>query len=90
MVSGIRNIELAISGNGIKEPSHSEQSNRLIARKSIHIANNLNKGHVLNSGDLIMKRPGDGISPMNINDVLNKTLNKDVLAEHKLSKDDLA
>lgn len=90
MVSGIRNIELAISGSGIKEPSHSEQSNKLIARKSIHIANNLNKGHVLNSGDLIMKRPGDGISPMKINDVLNKTLIKDVLAEHKLSLDDLA
>ena len=33
MVNSIRNIEKAISGNGIKEPSLSEKKNIHIARK---------------------------------------------------------
>jgi N,N'-diacetyllegionaminate synthase len=85
MISGIRNIELAISGNGIKEASESEKPNKLIARKSIHIKRELKKGHVLVSEDLIMKRPGDGISPMEINNVLGKILITDVEEDTKLS-----
>jgi len=85
MVSGIRNIELAISGNGIKEPSESENPNILIARKSIHVNKNLNSGHVLVSDDLVMKRPGDGISPMEIDSVLGKMLLIDLKEDTKLS-----
>ena len=47
MVQSIRNIEKAIAGNGIKEPSKSEQKNIAVARKSIHLAKNLPIGHVL-------------------------------------------
>ena len=38
MVKSIRNIEKAISGNGIKEASLSEIKNKIIARKSIHLS----------------------------------------------------
>jgi N-acetylneuraminate synthase/N,N'-diacetyllegionaminate synthase len=85
MISGIRNIELAISGNGIKEASESEKPNKLIARKSIHIKRKLKKGHVLVSEDLIMRRPGDGISPMEIDNVLGKILLTDTEEDTKLS-----
>jgi len=40
MVKAIRNIELAISGNGVKKPSESEIKNITIARKSIHLNKN--------------------------------------------------
>ena len=40
MVASIRNIELAISGNGIKEPSESEKKNISIVRKSLHFKSN--------------------------------------------------
>lgn len=43
MVQTIRNIELAISGSGIKEPSASEIKNRAIARKSLHLKEDLKK-----------------------------------------------
>lgn len=89
MVNLIRNIEKAL-GRSEKVPTASETKNIVIARRSIHIMNGLPKGHVITEKDLIMKRPGDGISPMNIKDVLNKTLNKDVTKDHKLSIDDLA
>jgi N,N'-diacetyllegionaminate synthase len=85
MVSGIRNIELAISGNGIKVASDSEKPNKLIARKSVHIVRNLNKGHILTADDLIMRRPGDGISPMEIDNVLGKMLVNDLKEDTKLS-----
>jgi N,N'-diacetyllegionaminate synthase len=85
MVKAIRNIELAVSGNGIKEPSPSEMKNMEIARKSIHVLLAKKKGEVLTANDLEMLRPGDGISPMKFNEVVGKTLKEDVLAGHKLS-----
>lgn len=88
MVNSIRNIEKAM-GSAEKLPTESETKNIVIARRSIHIVDGLTKGHVITEKDLIMKRPGDGISPMNIQNVLNKKLNKDVAKDHKLSIDDL-
>jgi len=85
MVSAIRNIELAISGSGIKVPSESELKNIFIARKSIHISRNLNAGEILQKNDLIMKRPGDGISPMEIEKVIGKKLKNELKEEDKLS-----
>lgn len=74
MVKAIRNIELAISGNGIKEPSESEMKNIAIARKSIHMANDLSSGQMLTENDLIALRPGDGISPMAWDNIIGKKL----------------
>jgi N-acetylneuraminate synthase/N,N'-diacetyllegionaminate synthase len=74
MVNGIRNIELAINGDGIKKPANSELKNILIARKSIHVNKSLTKGHIICENDIIALRPGDGISPMEWNQVIGKTL----------------
>lgn len=87
MVKAIRNIELSISGNGIKAPSKSEMSNRVIARKSVHTLIALEKGHTLQEADLIMRRPGDGISPMEIDQILGRHLNTDLAAGVKLQHD---
>lgn len=90
MVNGIRNIELAISGSGIKEPSESEKKNIAIARKSLHIKHDLMKGHAVKVDDLIALRPANGISPMEIDAVVGKTLVQDVLAFSTLEWDQLA
>jgi N-acetylneuraminate synthase/N,N'-diacetyllegionaminate synthase len=89
MVSAIRNIEQAISGNGTKEPSQSEIKNRIAARKSLHVPRAMKKGEVINEADLIALRPGDGISPMRIDECIGKKLSKDLNASDKLSFDDL-
>ena len=73
MVSGIRNIEKAM-GDGVKRPSESEMKNIMLGRKSIHISKDLPAGHILEMADLIMKRPGTGISPMEVNSILGKKL----------------
>jgi len=85
MVNAIRNIELAISGSGIKEPSKSEKPNIIVARKSIHLKRNLKAGELLKMKDLIMKRPGDGISPMDYESIIGKTLNVDLEEDSKLT-----
>jgi len=87
MVKSIRNIEIAL-GSSIKKPSDSERKNIPIARKSIHTNKALKAGDVLTSDDLVMKRPGDGISPIYMNMVLNRTLKQDLPVEHKLNFED--
>ncbi len=89
MVCSIRNIELAISGSGIKEPSLSEQKNLLIARKSIHTNKEIKKGQLIKKEDLVMMRPGDGISPMLIESIIGSLTNIDLPKGHKISQKDL-
>jgi len=83
MVEGIRKIEKAL-GSEIKQPTDTEKQNMKIARKSIHVQNPLKKGEKITESNLIMLRPGDGISPMNINLVIGRILLKDIPAGTKL------
>jgi N,N'-diacetyllegionaminate synthase len=87
MVESIRNIEVAM-GSGLKEPSNSEQKNISIARKSVHLNKDLAIGSIITASDLIMKRPGDGISPMEYEELIGKKINKDLKSDYKLSLDD--
>lgn len=76
MVSSIRNIEKAV-GHGRKEPSESEMKNRDIARKSIVAKININKGEVFTKENITIKRPGNGISPMQWYSIIGKKAKKD-------------
>lgn len=89
MVTAIRNIEKAMSGSGVKEPSPSEIKNKTIARKSIHLAKELPAGHLLTAEDLVMKRPGSGISPMQVASLVGRQLKQDLQADHLISFKDL-
>lgn len=89
MVSSIRNIEQAIAGSGIKEITPSEKKNVKAARKSIHLKNKLSAGSIVTKNDLIMLRPGDGISPMEIDRVLGKKVLNDLDAFQQLNWNDL-
>jgi len=83
MVLAIRNIEQAISGSGLKEPSESEKKNIAIARKSIVAKVAIKKGEVFSEENLTVKRPGSGISPMCWDEVVGK------IAEQNFEEDDL-
>ena len=58
MVVAIRNIELAISGSGLKEPSASESKNKEVARKSIVASQLIKKGEKFSVENLCVKRTG--------------------------------
>lgn len=80
MVSSIRNIELAL-GDGHKTVSESERKNIAVARKSIVAAKNIKAGEVFNENNLTVKRPGNGISPMDWEKVIGKTAKKDFVED---------
>lgn len=75
MVVAIRNVEKALSGSGIKEPTPSEMKNKPIVRKSIVAGRSIKAGEVLSEENLAIKRPGTGISPMKWAEVIgNKAI----------------
>lgn len=57
------------------ENTPSEAPARMNARRSIVAARDLPKGKVLTGKDIDFKRPGTGISPMEVDNVLGKRLN---------------
>lgn len=84
MVLAIRNIEKAIGGSGIKEPSKSEMKNKPVARKSIVAYRPIKKGEFFSEQNLTIKRPGDGISPMKWHNVIGQTAYRDFLEDEQI------
>ncbi|NEV92737.1 N-acetylneuraminate synthase [Psychroflexus sp. YR1-1] len=85
MVDAIRNTEKAVGGNGIKKTSKSEAKNKAIARKSLIAAKHIKKGEKFTEGNITIKRPGAGISPMRYDEAIGtkaaKDFNEDDLIE---------
>jgi N,N'-diacetyllegionaminate synthase len=71
MVAGIRTVEQAL-GKSDKTPHSCEYGNRSIARKSVIAAIPVPKGSVLTERMLALKRPGDGIEPKFLPELLGK------------------
>jgi len=80
MVTAIRNIEKAV-GKNIKTVSPSELENKNIVRKSITAKCSIKKGERLTEDNLIIKRPGTGISPMNWDKILGTVAKNDYQAD---------
>ena len=82
MVKCIRNIERCL-GSPRKIPSPSEIKNKVLIRKSIVASKRIKPGETFNYENITFKRPGIGLSPMMIDEIIGKVSTK----EYK--KDDL-
>ena len=80
MVRSIRNIEQAL-GTGHKTISESERKNIEIARKSIVAAKDIKEGEIFTEENITVKRPGNGISPMEWENVIGKVANRNFQEE---------
>ena len=60
----------------------------IAARKSIHLSRPFAKNNMITADDIIMKRPGNGISPMQIDSVIGKKVNKDLPEGYSLTWSD--
>jgi N,N'-diacetyllegionaminate synthase len=87
MVEGIRNISIAL-GTGEKVPQESEKANKDVARKSLYFSRKLMAGHELKKDDFVIKRPGNGISPIMLIKLLGKVLIRDVKSGDKVNISD--
>ena len=71
MVAAIRNIEQAM-GDGVKGPSPTEARNLPVVRKSLVAIRPIRAGEFFSTQNIGAKRPGTGISPMRLNEVVGK------------------
>lgn len=71
LVQGIRKVEKAF-GTDIKKPTACEVENIEIVRKSIVAKEKINKGDLFTWRNLTVKRPGNGISPMKWDSIINQ------------------
>lgn len=69
LIRGIREIECAV-GNGTKFPTRSEMENAKVVRKSLVASKYIAAGDIFSEDNLTTKRPGTGISPMKINQII--------------------
>lgn len=76
MVTAIRVIEQAL-GSGRKHPTPSELKNMVVARKSLVAACTIREGEPFTVDNLAVKRPGNGLSPMQYWEVLNRKASQD-------------
>lgn len=83
LVSGIRNIELAL-GSSLKGPTPVELPNRVVARRSLVAARPIGKGEHFTLEMIAAKRPGDGLSPMDVWSLIGRPANRDFDVDEQL------
>jgi len=88
MVAGIRNVERAL-GNGIKKPAPCELKNMLIVRKSLVAIKNIKKDEIITKEAIAVKRPGLGILPKEMNNIIGLKAKIDIEADDIITWDKL-
>jgi N-acetylneuraminate synthase len=86
MVKSVRDIENSI-GDGFKMPVDAELETAAVARKSLVASRNLEQGTILQATDIKILRPGTGLSPSMLEEVIGKTLSKSVSFDDVLTLD---
>ena len=79
LIRAIRRVEAAL-GDGIKRPAPSEANTATVARKSLVAARDLEAGIVLREDMLSALRPGTGLPPSRMGEVLGRRLLRGVEA----------
>lgn len=83
MVAAIRNIEQAL-GDGVKRLTPSESRNKPVVRKSIVARRDIRSGEIFSSENLAVKRPGTGISPMRLDEVIGHRATRDFAYDEQI------
>ena len=88
LVSCIRDVEAAM-GDGRKQPAASEAATAAMARKSLAAFRDLASGHTLLAEDIACKRPGTGIPPAALEQVVGRRLTQPLPADTLLQWEQL-
>ncbi len=87
MVLAIREVEQCL-GQEVKGPAASERKNMPIARKSLIAARNISQGEKFTTDNLVIKRPGNGVSPWKYWEYLGHQAKKNYSADDLLLDQD--
>ena len=88
LVSDVRRVE-SMLGHGRKEPTAVESDAARWALKSLVAARDLPAGHRLAESDLLAKRPGTGMPPSLLSEVVGRLLKRTLVADEQLELGDL-
>ena len=66
-----------------------ERDVRRVARQSLRAAVDLPKGAILSSGDLVVKRPGDGLEPWRLPEIVGRRVLRVIPADQAIRIEDL-
>ena len=88
LIAAIRNVEQAL-GDGVKVPAPCEIKNIAIARKSVVAERDIAVGEPLSLENVAVKRPGDGIQPRDLENIMGRTVAVDIEAGSVVSWEDL-
>ncbi len=89
MVDRTRFLEQAM-GDGVKKIEENELETSILQRRAIRCIKNLSSGHVITKNDIEYQRPcpNDAFSPNDLNLVLGKKIQKDLIKGEHLKKED--
>jgi len=86
LVRDIRAVEAGL-GTGIKQPGAVEVRNRAVVRRSVIAARPVAAGTVLSVADLTVKRPGTGMSAMDLWDCVGRRPARDLAADDLITEE---
>ena len=89
MVAGIRDVERAL-GSGVKKPAAAEREVARVARRSVVAAVDIPRGARITARMLACKRPGTGIPPSRIGEVVGRRAARLLAFDHVIAPADLA
>jgi N,N'-diacetyllegionaminate synthase len=88
MIQQIRQVEASL-GDGLKKPRANELPVRELVRRSVTLAVDKAEGEEISADELILLRPGTGIPPKELNQVVGMKLKKSHMAGDTLNWQDL-
>ena len=88
----VRNIRFAecVLGDFVKQPALCEEPVRIAARRSVTLARDCPADVPLAADDLCLMRPGDGIAPVELPEVVGRRLKAAAVAGTTLHWSDLS
>ena len=89
IVDGVRQFE-RMRGDGVKKPAPSESTTRRNNRKSIVLERPIRAGERITAAHIAVKRPGYGIAPKHVEELVGRTVRRDLQADDVLTWEDLA
>ena len=89
LVGGIREIEQALGSGGERQVSQGEMINRENLGKSLVAAIPLKKGTIIEAEQVIVRSPGQGLSPQCYQDLIGRTLQREMSEEDFFYPSDL-
>jgi sialic acid synthase SpsE len=87
LVRGVRDVEAAMGNGRLEGPAPEEAEMHRLARRSVVAARAIPAGAVIGREDLTVKRPGFGIAPKHLDDVVGRTARADIEPDDILTWD---